>query len=327
MRVLVTGANGFIGRHLVTRLQREGHRVRAMVRGLPSAPAFPSGVEVVAGDVCDPQSMKDAMAGCEVVFHLAGKVHALGERSSDGTAYQVVNVEGMRHALDGAVSAGARRFVLFSSVKAMGEDTAGCADESCPPDPRTPYGRSKLQAEQVVEECGRRTGMQTVCLRLPMVYGPGQKGNLIRMIAAIDRGIFPPLAEFGNRRSLVHVSNVVQAAMLAATHSAARGCYLVTDSQAHSTRELYEMICRALDRPVSRWHVPDIVLTVLGHLGDLAGRLMGRRASFDSDALGKLTGSAWYSSARIARELGYAPGISFEEALPEMIAQYRSLPA
>lgn len=207
----------------------------------------------------------------------------------------------------------------------MGEESDECLDETLEPRPKTPYGRSKLAAEQIVLDYGKHAGLHVACLRLPLVYGPGNKGNLSRMISAIDRGRFPPLPDVGNRRSMVHVSNVVDAAILAATHPAANGqCYIVTDSRPYSTRELYEMICRGLGKSIPRWHVPIGALKGLARVGDIVGRLRARRFVFDSDALQKLTGNAWYSSEKITRELGFRPRVTFEEALPEVISGYRS---
>jgi nucleoside-diphosphate-sugar epimerase len=123
---------------------------------------------------------------------------------------------------------------------------------------------------------------------------------------------------------MVHVSNVVDAAILAAAHPAANGqCYIVTDRRPYSTRELYEMICRSLGKPIPRWHVPLGALKGLAWVGDVIGRLRRQRFVFDSDALEKLTGSAWYSSEKIARELGFRPKVAFEDTLPEMIDWYR----
>jgi nucleoside-diphosphate-sugar epimerase len=327
-RALVTGAGGFIGRHLIERLRHDGYAVRALVREAGCPGDWPVGVEVVAGDVRDPQAMKAAAAGCRAIFHLAGKAHALTEVQGDEEVYRAVNTEGTRHIMEGAVAGGAERFVLFSSVKAMGEGGSRCLDEAFNGRPETPYGRSKLEAERLVWEIGARAGLHVSCLRLPLVYGPGNKGNLFRMIAAIDKGRFPPLPELGNRRSVVHVANVVEAAFLAAGAPVANGqCYIVTDGLPYSTRELYEWICLALGRPIPRWHVPVWALRLLGYAGDAVGRLRGRRFLFDSDALDKLIGSAWYSSEKIARELGYRPSVTFEQALPELIAWYRKSPA
>ena len=316
MRVLVTGAAGFIGTHLVDWLLRTGCDVRALVHAGRPPGGFHEKTEVVAGDVRDPQAMKAASAGCEIVYHLAGKAHALEEVRGDEDVYRAINTDGTRHVLEGAVAGGAKAFVLFSSVKAMGEGGSRCLDESYNGQPETPYGRSKLDAERTTLEVGRRIGLHVACLRLPLVYGPGNKGNLFRMIEAIDRGVFPPLPELGNRRSMVHVEDVARAAVLAAETPAANGqCYIVTDGRTYSTRELYMMICKGLGREIPAWHAPVWVLKALAVAGDAIGKVLGKRFMFDSDALEKLTGSAWYSSEKISRELGYKPVRRFEESL------------
>lgn len=325
-RVLVTGASGFIGRHLIKRLIRDGCVVRALVLDRSRSSLWDRNVEVVQGDIRDAVAMKAAASGMETIYHLAGKVH-MPEVIGEGDAeHHAVNVEGTRNVIEAAVAGDVRQFVFFSSVKAMGEEAPECREESCATTPLTAYGRSKLAAEKLVFEYGQRGNLGVTCLRLPLVYGPGHKGNLSRMIAAIDRGLFPPLPSLRNRRSLVHVSNVVEAALLASSNQAACGrCYIVTDERAYSTRELYEMICLALGKRVPRWSVPVGLLATLGGAGDLIGRIGRTRILFDSDALNKLLGSAWYSSERIARELGYRPLVSFEAALPDMIASYRGV--
>jgi nucleoside-diphosphate-sugar epimerase len=148
------------------------------------------------------------------------------------------------------------------------------------------------------------------------------------MIKMIDRGLFPALPDVKNCRSMVHVSDVVEAVILAATNSVANGqCYIVTDGRPYSTWELYEMICRSLGKSIPRWHVPLGALEALAGVGDVIGRLRGRRFVFDSDALDKLTGNAWFSSGKIARELAFQPRMTFEAALPELIAWYRGTQA
>jgi len=323
--VLVTGGGGFIGSHLIKELVARRVRVDALVRQPPPGWTWGQEVTVIEGDICVRRDLDRLVGDYDAVFHLAGRAHAVSEEAGNENLYQEANVEGTRHVLEVAEARRARGVVFFSSVKAMGEESPACLDESIEPRPKTPYGRSKLAAERLVLDFGKRTGLYVVCIRLPLVYGPGNKGNLFRMISAIDRGCFPPLPDVGNRRSMVHVSNVVDAAVLAATHPAANGqCYIVTDRRPYSTRELYEMICRGLGKPIPRWHVPLGALKGLARVGDAIGRLRGRRFVFDSDALEKLTGSAWYSSEKIARELGFRPRVTFEDALPELIAWYRT---
>lgn len=322
--VLVTGAAGFIGQHLVRDLLLDQCRVRAMVRPGRCRPLWDGDVEVVEGDLLDLDGNKPLVAGVDTVFHLAGKAHALTEAAQDEVAYWSINFEGTRNLLDAIVAAGVTGFVFFSTVKVMGEETPKSLDESGEPRPVNAYGRSKLAAEQLVLEYGKRTGIHVVCLRLPLVYGPGNKGNFLSMISAIDRGIFPPLPNTGNRRSLVHVSNVVQAALRVATNSVANGqCYNVTDARPYSTSELYEMLCRGLAKEIPRWHTPVWALKGLAALGDAIGAIRGRRFMFDSDVLEKLIGSSWYSSEKITRDLGYRPSITFEQAVRDLIGWYR----
>ncbi len=208
-----------------------------------------------------------------------------------------------------------QRFVFFSSVKALGE---AMLDENCGIPPETAYGRSKRKAEELVLNGGYVP--HPCVLRLSMVYGPGSKGNLVRMIEAVVKRRFPPLPRMQNRRSMVHVEDVVQAALLAVEKPEAAGrTYIVTDGQAYSTRQIYEWISEALERPVPSWGIPLVMLKWVARGGDLAGRIRGRRVGFDTDALQKLIGSAWYGSGNIEQELEFLPVRNLRESLPEII--------
>lgn len=320
--VLVTGATGFIGRALCGRLREEGSRVRALSRREAVGPWD----EAVRADLATGALPEECLAGVDTIFHLAAKVHALGERWHEEESYRRLNVDGTRLLLEKARGAGVRRFVFFSSVQAMGEETPACLDETTEPKPVTPYGRSKLEAERLV--LADSSPLRAVCLRFPLVYGPGHKGNLSRMVAAIDRGLFPPLPPVPNRRSMIHVRDVVAAALLVARRPEADGrCYIVTDGRTYSSREIEDAIRRALGRRVPRWHVPLLALRLLARGGDALERFHGRRVLFDSSTLQKLVGSAWYSSERIQRELGYRPSVSLLEALPEIVSVYHGTAA
>jgi UDP-glucose 4-epimerase len=309
---LVTGATGFIGRRLCQHLQDSGWYVRAVMRVQSGGPWNESLVADLAEDHLPPELCR----GVDTVFHLAGKAHAVTAGLADEAAYTRINVEGTRKLLELARVAAVRRFVFFSSVKAMGERGAG-EDESAEPRPETTYGRSKREAERLVLEGGYVP--EPVVLRLAMVYGPTRKGNLPRMIEAISRGRFPPLPDTHNKRSMVHVDDVVQAALLAADLPVAIGkIYLVTDGMTYSTRQIYEWICEALGREPPGWYLPLPLLGLMARLGDGIGKISGRRFAFDSDALEKLAGSSWYDSGRIARELGFSAHRHLREEIPEM---------
>jgi nucleoside-diphosphate-sugar epimerase len=202
----------------------------------------------------------------------------------------------------------------------MGEGGDARLDETSPTDPEDHYGMAKREAERLVLAAGGRCGVHTAVLRLPMVYGRYNAGNLPRMIDAIERGRFPPLPEVLNRRSMVHVEDVVQALLLAAERENANGqTYLVTDDEVYSARRIYESICAALGRRPPAWRVPAWLLWAAGRVGNIL-RALRLPAPLTTDALRKLLGSAWYSCEKAKRELGYRPRRKLEDALAEVIA-------
>ncbi len=312
--VMVTGASGFIGRRLCSRLQEKGFKVRALMRNAASGPWD----ETVVADISTGPLPPKAMTEVSTVYHLAGKAHALAESPAEEESYRLINVEGTRRVYTAALAAGVGRFVFFSSIKAMGEGGDTPLDENCPLPPKTPYGRSKLAAEKLVLTT---PGIAHVTvLRPTMVYGPGNPGNLGKMISAVNHGFFPPFPKIHNRRSMVHVDDLVESAILAATHPEARGeTFIITDGNAYSTRQIYEWINMALGKNVPAWSVPLVVLKALGMIGDIIGTVRGERFIFDSDALEKLAGSAVYDSNKIVKELGFTPRRHLREALPSIV--------
>jgi len=320
--VLVTGGTGFIGRRLVAALLEQGARVRTLVRGQRTGTVL-AGVDVIVGDLTEPASLTPACAGVETVFHIAGFAHADADDAPDFAArHWAVNAQGTFDLLDAARVAGVQRFLFLSTVKAVGDPGPHCVDENWDAPPETPYGRAKRAAEEQVLAIGRASAMQTVNLRPALVYGPGMQANLPRLIEAVRRGWLPPLPETGNRRSLVHVEDVVQALLLAAAHPAAVGqTYFVTDGRPYSGRELYRLIRLALGRPVPRWAVPAPALWGAANLADGVSRLIGRRDRKARTMLDKLLGWACYDSRRIVNELNYQPVWDLERALPGLVAR------
>jgi UDP-glucose 4-epimerase len=317
---LVTGATGFIGAALVRRLTAAGVPVRGVARSRRDPAANVIAVDLRSGTL--PTGTLDRV---ETIYHLAAKTHDLTATEASDAEYWSVNLEGTQRLLDAAWQHPIKRVVFVSSVKAQTETTARVVDETDTPEPTTAYGRSKLAAEKLVLTEAARRGFEAVCLRFPLVYGPGQRGNMARMIAAIDRGRFPPPPAGVNRRSMLHVANAVEALILAGHHPAAAGqTYFVTDAAAYSTRELYDAIRQALGKRPVTWAVPTAVFRALAAAGDAAQGVLRRRVGFDSEALQKLLGSAWFSSDKIARDLGYRPLRTVQDTMPELIAEYRA---
>jgi len=314
VRTLVTGADGFIGGVLASRLEAMGSEVYRLSRK-------GTGPKTITNDIG-----KDPIVGLagikpQAVFHLAGRVHRMDEGGDAEAEHIRVTVDGTNYLLQAAAEAGVETFVFFSTVAVMPEGLATELDETTPPAPTTPYGRAKLRAEELVLGMNRKSGMRTVCLRLPMVYGRGHKGHLPRMIGAIDRGLFPPLPQYPGKRSLVHVEDAVDAAILAAIRPEAAGkVYIVAEPRPYSSREIYEIVLKALGRQAPGWHVPRALLASSALLGDVGQRITRRRLPFDSAALSKLSAPAMYSGRRIERELGFKTKKTFATAAREVVA-------
>jgi len=315
---LITGGTGFIGRRLSQHfLQNEVNSCRFLAR-LPQCSEY-----FYVADLADQPGLLRACTNIDRVFHCAGHAHAFS--AMNATAAQQhwqVNFEGTRNLVEAAGQAGVQRFVFLSSVKAMAEPDEVCANEDFPGQPITAYGQSKRAAEEAVLEAGARYGMHVVNLRLVMVYGSGGRGNLERMGRLVRKGWFPPLPETGNHRSLVHVDDVVAAMRLVAEDDRASGrTYIVAGPQAPSGRELLDAMRKVLGLPPCRWTVPESALRFAGHCGDGLETILKRRMPLDSEAVDRLLGSAWYSPARIERELGWRAKGSLEEGLREMFGQ------
>lgn len=310
---VVTGATGFVGSWLCRTFAESGIQVRGVARHEPG-PIQP-GVSFHRADVLDPAALRPALAGADTVVHLAARVHVMRETSTNALAeFRRANVEGTRILLEEAVRAGVGRFVLASTVKAVGEVSTAPWTEEVPPRPVDPYGVSKLEAEALVRRMAEEHSLHASVLRLPLVYGPGMKGNMIRLFRLVDLGVPLPFGLVHNRRSLAFVGNVAGAIMAVLHSPAARGeTFFVSDGHDLSTPELLRAIGRALGRPVRLLPVPPALFRAAGQVGDLIARV--RPASITSDAMDRLLGSLAVDSSKLSRLTGYRPPYSVEEAL------------
>jgi len=273
----------------------------------------------VVGELLDPQSLQVACESIDTVFHCAGYAHAFA--SADPDAHWRINFEGTRNLVEAAGQAGVQRFVFLSSVKAMAEPGDECIDEDWPGEPLAPYGRAKRAAEDAVLNSGAKHGMHVVNLRLAMVYGRGGRGNLERLARALRAGWFPRLPETGNRRSLVHVDDVVAAIRLVANRPEANGhTYIVADPCAYSGRGLCEAILAVPPEPTFTWSAPAWAFRLGGKIGDGVGALLRRPLPLNSEVVSRLLDSECYSPARIEQELGWRAQVGLMDGLREMLA-------
>jgi nucleoside-diphosphate-sugar epimerase len=307
-RIAVTGASGFAGRYLSAWLAQRYYQVLRVSRD----PALGPDVRTIRPEP-GLRDLRAAFAGADVVAHLAARAHRMEDTAGDPLArYRAVNVELTRTAVRAAADAGARMFIFASSVKAMGERTTIPWTEQMEPRPVDPYGLSKLEAERVVGEEGARYGLRTVILRLPAMYGPGMRANMLRLFGAVARGIPLPFGAIGNRRSFLFIGNAAAAIEAVARVRDPGACYFVSDGTDVSTPELVTAIARALDRRPRLVAVPVWLFRLAGKVGwPLSG-----------DRVQRLLDSLQVDSSRFRADLDFTPPYSLPEGLRETAAWY-----
>jgi nucleoside-diphosphate-sugar epimerase len=318
---LVTGASGFIGSRLCREIIRRDGRVRALVR---SAVAPTPGVEShVVEDFSNADALRPALQGVTTVMHFAGRAHQVQDSASDPMAeFRRANVAATKALLTAAAGAGARRVVFASSVKAVtGSESDVTIDERTAAQPTDAYGISKQEAEDVVRAFDGRGGMRTSIIRLPLVYGPGVKANFLALFRAIDRGVPLPLGLVQNRRSIVFVGNVCDAAIAAGQHPAAAGeTFFVGEGPPISSADLARAIGIALQRKAILLPIPVFAFRTLGLMGDVISPVV--RSPVTTAAVRRLTGSLVTDWSRLRERLAWSPPFAMHEGLAETAEWY-----
>ena len=304
-KILVTGANGFVGRALCVEAIVRGMQVRGGVRHQCDLPA---GIErLIVGEINENTNWQRALNGCDVLVHLAARVHVMRESAKNPLEeFRRVNVQGTEHLARSAVASGVKRFVYVSSIKVNGEETLGGKSyaERDMPMPQDAYGISKWEAEQALHRVAEETGLEVVIVRPPLVYGAGVKGNFAQLLSVLARGIPLPLASIKNHRDLIYVGNLVDALVACATHSNAAGqTYLVSDGEGVSTPDLIRNLANALGKSNVVFPFPMSVMRFCAGLFD------------KSSALDRLTQSLQVDSSKIRKELGWQPPYTMQQGL------------
>ncbi|OEU62572.1 MAG: hypothetical protein BA867_05005 [Desulfobacterales bacterium S5133MH16] len=306
-RVLVTGANGFIGTNLCKKLMGENFRVLGAVRSGKAA-LLPEGVEATHIESIDGDTdWKNTLEGVNTVVHLAARVHVMKDSASDPfSECRKVNVMGSERLALAAVQYGVKRFIFISSVKVNGEENVRAYKESDAPAPRDSYGISKMQAEKRIKEITADSDMDFVILRPPLVFGPGVKANFLKLIKTVDKGTPLPLASVQNRRSLIYIENLTHAIITCIQHpNAGDQTYFVSDDEDVSTSELIQKIASALNKSARLFPFPQLLLFILG-------RLIGKGPAVD-----RLIGSLTVDISKIKQGLGWKPPFTMEQGLRE----------
>ena len=316
-KYFVTGAAGAVGQVVVRDLLDRGHAVRALLRDPNSRNVLPNDVEIFTGDLSNEEVLKRAVDSVDVVFHLAAKLHIENPDESLRDEYQLVNVKGTQTLVD--IAAAVPRFVYFSTIAVYGGDRSQpeLITESDEAFPDTLYAQTKREAELAVLD--KNNG---VVLRLAAVYGMGMKGNYPRLINALKKRRFLYIGSGTNRRTLVHVSDVSRAAVLAAANPVAVGnIYNVTDGAVHSTREIIETICSTLQISGPLFHLPERPVRMLAAAIEDIFAVAGKRAPIGRVTIDKFLEDVAVSGEKIEAELGFRPQYDLESGWREALAQ------
>tara|TARA_B100002003_G_scaffold241423_1_gene263112 strand:- start:4530 stop:5486 length:957 start_codon:yes stop_codon:yes gene_type:complete len=313
MRILITGASGFIGQHLTRHLVSFDHQVTALVRSVPGSltnEGHPDmGIrnlrEIKPSNTLSLADISDITAahlkGIEMVIHLAGVTHKPG---SDKSEYYRVNVEGTRHLLDSCVEAGVKRIIYLSSVKAIAERSILPLKTNVTPIPEDDYGKTKLAAERLLVASNE---IETVILRVPLVYGKGVKGNFASLVKLVGSGTPLPFVSVHNRRSYLGIQNLCDFfSHCIAMESLPTHIFHVSDGPSVSLAGLVRCLYEAMGNPPRSFWVPELVFDLLG------SRLLGRTRA------AKLFGDLELDMLATRRHTGWTPRYSMQQGLAEM---------
>tara|TARA_B100001173_G_scaffold309317_1_gene321359 strand:- start:557 stop:1474 length:918 start_codon:yes stop_codon:yes gene_type:complete len=261
--ILVTGANGFIGQRLCKALLSSGYNLKKLVRVIN--PLDES--EQYKCELENSTFPREAIENIDVIFHLAGLAHDTSESSFSEKQYHLVNVDATLRIATIAAKHKVKQFVFVSSVKAGGRPVEGCSDEDNQTDPRGVYASTKREAEIKLIELGLKNNIHITIIRPALVYGPNVGGNLKLMLSSINSGWFPPLPNLRNKRSMIHVDNLISAFVLIMNNQDAYDeIFIATDGIPYSSREIYEEMCKLLGKKIPSWSVPYFLFKLLAKI-------------------------------------------------------------
>ncbi len=304
--VLITGANGFVGRNLCGTLSESGFSVRAALRSESAGPTLahiaPTLETVITGDLDNATDWRAALSGVDAVVHCAARVHILEETAEDPLeAFRTVNVAGSQNLARQAADAGVKHFVFLSSIGARVAQEDSIA---------TPYQISKLEAENALREIAMASGMNLTLLRPPLIYGADAPGNFALLVKIIESGLPLPLASVRNRRAFLYVGNLCDAVRRCLEQNAgSQARYEIADGPGVSTPDLIRTLAAALGRSTRLWHCPLWLLRA-------TAKLFGRSATLE-----RLTSSLETDLAPLERDLNWTPPWDLKAGLAASFAQ------
>lgn len=319
--VLVTGANGYTGKHLCQYLARAGVATRAMYWAPDGVPEFSHpNLELVPGDLRDRDSLKRALDGIEVVHNIA----ALYRPTNVSNAmFWEVNVEGIRNMVELAAEAGVKRFVQCSTVGVYGDVENPPATEETPVKPDDYYQYTKLKGEELARELGQSLNLPVVVVRPAGIYGP-LEDRFLKLPRLIKSGRF---VMFGDGKALyhfIHIDDLCAAFVLCAEKEAAVGqTYVIADDHPIAIRDVVALMANAQGLPPPRWRLPLFVLIAVSAMVEFACKPFGLSPPLHRRRAHWFYHMRAFDNGKAKRELGFAPKVAPQDGLREMVRSYK----
>lgn len=296
-KILVTGASGFIGKHLTNKLSKNNYTVITVTRrSFPPISSTTNWFSILSKSI-------------DTIIHLAARVHLMQDNATDPmAAYRETNTASTLNLAQQAADAGVRRFIFISSIKVNGEGLDIPYTEEMHPNPSDAYAVSKWEAEKGLLKIAQKTDMEIVILRPPLVYGDGVKANFLRMLQWINKGIPLPFGAIQNQRSLLYIGNLIDAIQICITHpSAANQTFLIGDSSPLSTSELIKKLAHYSHKPTRLFNIqPSVLRNTLA--------LLGKKQEAK-----RLLSSLTLDNQHICNTLKWTPPFSTDEGLAQTV--------
>jgi len=309
-KILVTGASGRVGRHLVNALLTKGEQVKALVMDRTKIKERKN-LEILQGNLLDKSSLKEAVRDVDTIYHLAACVDYLAPKK----LMFAVNVEGTKNLLDVATG---KKTIYLSSTAVMGKKIKIPADEQSKCKPDNYYGLTKLLAEQAALKAG------AIVIRSVDVFGPGFEEGYNLVISGLKGGNLPIIGSGKNLIQYIHIDDLIQALLLARKKGKAGEVYLVAGPDAKTLEECWEILCKYLCVNPPRKHIPILFAKMLAYISIIKAKVGGKRPELIPEYIDKIAANRVFSIAKARKELGYKPKISYEQGIKEMIKGYKS---
>lgn len=317
MRAAITGGTGCMGKPLIEKLITRGFKLNVLA--LPEdarRASLSSDINVVTGSLNSDESLDALTKGCELVFHLAGKVHSIPKSRKEQKAFYDINLHGTELLIHAAKQNGVKRIVFYSTVAVYGDTLQSVGDESLTRLGISAYAKSKALAEDLVLRSNKSGGPEGVVLRFPVAYGPYDRGNIASLIKAVYRRFFVYFGDGGAVRSMISSANAAEGAIRAALiPGAANEVFCITDDCDYRVTDLVECICKALGTSWRPLHLPLAAAQLVGKIGDAVEKLTGYGFPIDSSKVRKLTQGQTFCCDKAKKLLSYEPFETLEQGI------------